>query len=129
MTDARIPHILIVEDGQDVALALQIVMESAGYRVSMAGDVAGAIALASAEPIDLMLLDLTLPDGSGLDALASLRDAGRPPRITVALTGRDESEVHSRCLAAGCTGIMVKPVPMRALLARVGELLGPAHPQ
>ena len=123
MTGAQPARVLIVEDGEDVLLALQIVMESAGHAVLTATTCAEAIAVASETPIDVMLLDLTLPDGDGLSALTTLREDGHAPRTTLALTGRDGSDVYNRCLQAGCADVLVKPVPMRALMARVTEAI------
>jgi CheY-like chemotaxis protein len=57
-----------------------------------------------------MLLDLTLPDGDGLLVLERLHTDGAAPRVTVAVTGRDEPEVRARCLAAGCHDVLVKPI-------------------
>ncbi len=118
------PHILIVEDSEDVVLALQLVMEAGGHEVSTAMTVADAVRVGSRSAVDVLLLDLTLPDGDGLEVLSGLAAAGCTPRHTIALTGRDEFEVRDRCLEAGCGEVMVKPVPMRALMTRVQELVG-----
>lgn len=117
-------HVLIVEDSEDVAAALQVVMEAAGHAVSTAGTVEAAVRIAEATPVDVMLLDLTLPDGDGLDVLRRLAHARHRPRHVIALTGRDESEVRDRCLTTGCGEVMLKPVPVRTLVGRVAELVG-----
>ena len=109
-------HVLVVEDSQLVAEAMRVLFESADRRVSTAGSIAEALAVAHAEPANLVLLDLTLPDGDGLSLVAPLLAAGC--ETVVALTGRDESEVRAKCLAAGCADVLVKPVPTRELLAR-----------
>lgn len=110
-------HVLIVEDNAVVASAMRILLEDAGHTVSEAGSVAGAVGAvqASIQTPDLVLLDLTLPDGDGLSVLSALRDIGREPRITVAVTGRDDPAVRARCLAAGCREVLLKPVPAREL--------------
>lgn len=120
------PHVLIVEDSEDVVLALQLVMEAGGNEVSTATSVEEAVRVGSASPVDVLLLDLTLPDGDGLDVLARLAALGCSPRHVIALTGRDEFEVRDRCLACGCGEVMVKPVPVRDLMQRVRELVGVA---
>jgi DNA-binding response OmpR family regulator len=68
-----------------------------------------------------VLLDLTLPDGEGLDLVAPLKEAGC--KAVVALTGHDDPETRTRCLAAGCADVLVKPVPARQLVARAAEWL------
>ena len=116
-------RVLIVEDSEDVVEALQIVMESAGHYVRTATTVADAVREAQADAVDVMLLDLTLPDGDGLDVLRTLDAARHRPRHTIALTGRDDPAVREACLAAGCGEVLIKPVPIRDLLRRVGELV------
>ena len=111
-------HVLIVEDSFDVANAYRILFEAKGYRVSLADRVLAAVELALTDPVDFMLLDLTLPDGSGLDVLDALRGGGLPT-TTVALTGHDDAAIRRRCLDAGCTEVLVKPVSPRELLAKM----------
>lgn len=114
-------HVLIVEDSALVVGALRLLLEEAGFRISAAHTVSEALTTARAGRPDLMLLDLTLPDGDGLAVLGALRASGAAPRVTVALTGRDEPETHARCLAAGCRAVLVKPI---APLALAGQLRG-----
>ncbi len=112
-------RVLLVEDNSLVTDALTVLLESAGHEVRVAGTAADAVARGTESPPQLLLLDLTLPDGDGLDVLARLREAGSPPTLAVALTGHDDRAVRARCLAAGCRDVLVKPVPARELLARV----------
>jgi DNA-binding response OmpR family regulator len=112
-------HLLLVEDSALVTDALRILFEGVGHRVRVASTVAAAIAACERERPDVMLLDLTLPDGDGLRVLAGLRDSHARPRITAAMTGRDEPAVRDRCLAAGCAEVLVKPVPTRELLRKI----------
>jgi len=114
----RTRHVLVVEDNVDVGEAFRVLFESTGRRVSVVHTVADALATARAESVDLMLLDLTLPDGTGFDILEQLRVEGMRPRVSVALTGRDEPDVVRRCYALGCEAVLVKPVPARELLRR-----------
>jgi len=115
------PHILIVDDSALVTGALRLLFEESGYDVSVAGTVREAVDAGTTRGVDVMLLDLTLPDGDGLSVVMSLRDRGAEPRVTAALTGRDAAEVHSRCVAAGCRAVLVKPVPIADLITRVRE--------
>lgn len=112
-------RVLLVEDHALVVDALTILLESGGHEVRAAGSVADAVACATASAVDVLLLDLTLPDGHGLDVLDRLRAADALPAIAVALTGHDDPEVVERCRAAGCAEVLLKPVPARELLARV----------
>ena len=114
---------LIVEDSALVTSALRILFEETGRRVTVAHSVQEAIAAGKKDPPDLLLLDLTLPDGSGLDVASSLSKFGVEPKATVALTGRDDPESLQRCSDAGITAVMVKPVPAKELLRRATEWL------
>jgi DNA-binding response OmpR family regulator len=111
-------HVLIVEDNELVTGALRIVFETTGRRVSVAHSVAEATTLAIADPPDLLLLDLKLPDGDGLEVARQLAKRGVKPRATVALTGRDDRDSLERCRQMGCTDVLVKPVPTAELLQK-----------
>ena len=115
------PHLLIVDDSAAVTGALRILFEETGHDVSVAGSIRDAISVAKSRAVDVMLLDLTLPDGDGLTALARMRDEEVAPRVTAALTGRAEPETAARCTAAGCAAVLVKPVPIAELLRKVRE--------
>jgi two-component system OmpR family response regulator len=103
---------------------LRILFEETGRRVTVAHSVAEAIAAATSDPPDLVLLDLSLPDGDGLEVARSLKQRGVQAKAVVALTGRDDAASRERCSAAGITEVMVKPVPTRELLRRASEWLG-----
>jgi len=111
--------VLIVEDHELAADAMCQMFDAMGYRTRIAGTVATAVAACREQTVDLMLLDMSLPDGSGLDVLATLRPGGPTPRVTVALTGHDDAALQARCMEAGCVAVMIKPVSPRALIAKV----------
>jgi two-component system KDP operon response regulator KdpE len=113
-----LPHVLVAEDNTLVADAMRLLFEETGHRVTTAGTIADVVRAASDDPVDLMLLDLGLADGDGLDVLDQLRAREALPRVRVALTGRDEPEVIERCKAAGCREVLLKPVPVGELLRK-----------
>ena len=117
------PLVLIVDDSPHVTGPLRILFEETGRRVSLATSVAEAVESCSNERPDLMLLDVTLPDGDGLEVLAQLAGSSSAPTVTVALTGHDDEQTVLRCRAAGCHDVLLKPVPVRELLRRAGEWL------
>lgn len=119
-------HVLVVEDNELVSSALRILFESANHRLSVAASVAETLTIAEHDPPDLVLLDLTLPDGDGLGAVPPLLHSGC--RAIVVLTGHDDLETRARCLAAGCSEVLVKPVPSRELLAKSATLLESSRP-
>jgi DNA-binding response OmpR family regulator len=115
-------HVLLVEDSEPVTSAMRILIEAAGFRFTSADSVADAIARGTVDPAQLVLLDLTLPDGEGLSAIHLLRAAGCGQ--FVALTGHDDAATRQRCLDAGCMDVLVKPVPARALMGKLAGWLG-----
>ena len=115
-------RLLIVEDSAIVASALRLLFEESGYDVDVAATVKDAIATATASTPDVMLLDLTLPDGDGLAILERLRADDHAPRSTIALTGHDDDELRERCIDAGCVDVLLKPVPIARLVALVRSL-------
>lgn len=117
------PHILVVEDSELVTSAFKILLEDAGYVVTDAATIDSAVAAARANPVDVMLLDLTLPDGDGLLALARMRECGTLPRITLAMTGDDKAETRRRCLDSGCSEVLIKPVSIRELRDTISRYL------
>jgi CheY-like chemotaxis protein len=106
-----------------VTEALAVLLGATGHRTRAAGTVADAIRVAREEAPDVALIDLTLPDGDGLEIVRTLAAEGRAPRAAVALTGHDDPETAERCLAAGCRAVLVKPVRPAVLLASMREWL------
>ena len=116
-------RILIVEDSPLVTDAFSVLFTEAGYDVAVAGTVADAIARAGDKPVDVMLLDLTLPDGDGVEVMEALRQQARLPRATLAMTGHSDTASRRSCIEAGCADVLVKPVPIRELLRQIERLL------
>lgn len=89
----------------------------------MAGSVAEATQVILDTRPDLVLLDLTLPDGDGFSVLRRVGDMEPRRPVVVVLTGHDDPELADRCRDLGCRDILVKPVPPRVLLKKVGQWL------
>jgi DNA-binding response OmpR family regulator len=107
---------LIVEDNEHVTTALQILLETVPWRVSVADSVGAALAVTKSDPPSVALLDLTLPDGDGLSLVTPLKNSGA--KKIVVLTGHDDRDTRQRCLDAGCSDVLVKPVSVRDLIDR-----------
>ena len=121
-----LPHVLVAEDNTLVADAMRLLFEETGHRVTTAGTIVDVVHAAASDPVDLLLLDLGLADGDGLDVLDQLRARDAMPRVSVALTGRDEPDVIARCRAAGCREVLLKPVPVGEMLRKSREWLNGA---
>jgi CheY-like chemotaxis protein len=109
--------VLLVEDSDAIRDAFTILLEDAGYAVLGAETGAAALRLAEERVPDLVLLDMGLPDMTGLEVVRRLKAAPQTAGIAVvALTGRDEEADRRACLAAGCAAYIVKPVNTQKLV-------------
>ena len=117
-------HILVVEDSELVTDAFRVLLEGSGYRVSDAATRDEAVSIAARDPVDLMLLDLTLSDGDGLEALTAMQASGTEPGATLVMTGDDHPATRERCLAAGCTDVLIKPVSILELRRVIERHIG-----
>lgn len=113
-------HILFVEDHEDTARVLGRILRNAGFEVSHAGTMAEARALAASRRFDLLVSDLGLPDGSGLDLMKFLRDVHGMKGIALSGFGTDEDVAAS--IAAGFTAHLTKPVDWERLRAEIEKL-------
>jgi DNA-binding response OmpR family regulator len=116
-------QILLVEDSELVTEALSLLLRASGHRVRVAGTVAEAQAAIDDAVPEVVLLDLSLPDGSGLEVARRIRDGSAPnPPVVLAMTGHDSPEVATACIQAGCRAVLVKPVASRELRAVLDAL-------
>ena len=124
MTVTANHRILLVEDDSLLRHAFRLLLEDAGYMIREAGTAGEAIAEATSQAPDLVLLDLGLPDAPGLDVARTLRQhqATRDTPI-IALTGRVGAEEKAECLQAGCTSYLAKPIEPKILVKRLAEFL------
>jgi len=123
MTDARV---LVVDDEPGLVRALAINLRSSGWEVATAPDGARALDLAATWHPDVVLLDLGLPDISGLDVIAGIRGWSRVP--IVVLSARQHGEDKVDALDAGADDYVTKPFAMNELLARLRAAVRRAAP-
>lgn len=120
--------ILVVEDDHELAGGLQRDLKRAGFAIDLTDSAIDAAHLGSEALYDLIVLDLGLPDGAGLDVLRSWRAAGNPVPVLI-LTARDAWYERVDGFKAGADDYLGKPFHTEELLARVGALLRRAHQQ
>jgi CheY-like chemotaxis protein len=111
------PHrILVVDDNVDAAESLAVLLRLEGHEVRVACDGPAALAAAQADPPEMMVLDLGMPEMDGFEVAQRLR--GLPATrgtLLVALTGWAQEEDRRRCYEAGFDGHLSKPVEWEAL--------------
>ena len=119
----RIKHvqILLVEDHEDTARVLGRILRNAGFDVSHAGTLADARALASGRRFDLLVSDLGLPDGSGLELMKQLRETHGMQGIALSGFGTEDDVAAST--AAGFAAHLTKPVDWERLRAEIERIV------
>ncbi len=116
MTDVP-PALLVVEDEPQMRKFLRASLDAHGYRVIEAETVKDAVRLATDHKPDLVLLDLGLPDGDGIELTRALREWTSAPIIVISARGREEDKVEA--LDAGADDYLTKPFGVRELHARI----------
>ncbi len=117
--------VLIVDDDQITVLALSAALRKQGYATAAAADASMAPTVARKEMPDLIILDMGLPGGNGLQLLKNLKSL-LPLACTpvIMLTGNDSQELAREALAAGAEAFFVKPPDAGQFLATVKQTLG-----
>ncbi len=112
--------VLLVEDEVDLVTSLSYSLEAAGYQVRSALDGTAALRLATAQPPDIVLLDLMLPDISGLEVCRRIRASGQTSQpIVIMVTARGEEVDRVVGFEVGADDYLVKPFSVRELLLRM----------
>ena len=120
--------ILIIEDNERNLKLVRDVLQFNGFRTAEARTAEDGLALASASPPDLVLLDLQLPGIDGMEAFRQLR--GSPPTAgvpVVAVTALAMKDDRERVLRAGFDGYLEKPISVRELASQVRAFLTAAE--
>lgn len=115
------PKILIVDDEEQIRLFLRITLKAAGYDSLEAANGRAAIEACTGKKPDLMLLDLGLPDVSGIDVLRAVRVWTQLPIIVLSVRADEEDKVSA--LDAGANDYVQKPFSTAELLARIRACL------
>lgn len=118
------PLVLLVEDEPQVRRFLRTLLAARGYGLVEAETAAAGLSLASTHAPDLVLLDLGLPDGDGVEVTRRLREWTQTPIIVLSARDREGDKVEA--LDAGANDYLTKPFGANELLARVRVALRPA---
>ena len=110
-------RVLVVDDEVQILRALRTTLRGAGYEVDTADTAEGALATAALRPPDAVILDLVLPDGTGVEVCRELRKWSAAPVIVLSAVGDEDQKVAA--LDAGADDYVTKPVGVDELLARL----------
>ena len=115
------PTLLVVEDDAGVRNLIATTLEAHGYRHVCAATGRAAIAAATSQAPDIVLLDLGLPDMDGVEVVKSVRSWSQMPIIVVSARTEDADKI--RALDAGADDYLTKPFSVGELLARIRTTL------
>jgi two-component system cell cycle response regulator DivK len=115
-------NVLYIEDNPDNMMLVQRALEARGYRLLKAANGLDGVATAETEQVDLILLDINLPDIDGYEVARRLRSSSKRELNSVpiiAITANALKGDAEKALDAGCDVYMSKPINIRELWARV----------
>ena len=115
-------NILYIEDNPDNMMLVKRALESRGYKLAEAVDGLSGVAAAESKEVDLILLDINLPDIDGYEVARRLRASEKPALAyipIIAITANALKGDAEKALSAGCDVYMSKPINIRELWARV----------
>jgi PAS domain S-box-containing protein len=119
------PLILLVEDNQANTDTISCYLETRGYRLILATNGQEAIDLVQSQLPDLILMDIQMPGMDGLEAIQHIRANGQAQVPIIALTALAMSGDREKCLAAGATEYLTKPIKLKQLAVTIQHLLLP----
>ena len=123
MTTSPHPRLLVVDDEPDLRTLYELSLVREGYDVECASTVTEAWAMLQNQPYQLLITDMRLPDGTGLDLLRKLEQAGRHEKAVV-ITAYGSAENAVEALKAGAYDYLTKPVDLKQFRAVVASALG-----
>ena len=123
MGDAK--RVLVVDDDRDLCDLLSDFLAGEGYAVRRAYTGQDAIDSARESPPDAVLLDLRLPDGSGVHVGRALRDAARPRDVAIVIISGDRAAIARSAAEVGAHSVLEKPFSLVSVEAALRAALGP----
>lgn len=115
-------RILLIDDDDQVCATLESLILRLGHECMTALTLAQGLQIVRDTPLDLVFLDVRLPDGNGLDALGLIRSQPHPPEVIV-LTGQGDPEGAELAIQGGVWDYLVKPSPIRQIKDTVRRAL------
>jgi len=111
------PHVLVIDDEPQILRAMRTILAAKRFRVTTASRGEEGLALAAAQPPDLIILDLSLPDLDGIEVCSRIREWSQVPIIVLSVRDAEKDKVAA--LDRGADDYLTKPFGIEELLARV----------
>jgi len=121
-------QVLVAEDSRTNQVLINLLLERLGLQVTIAEDGKETVEKALAQPFDLILMDIQMPNMNGYDATKILRKKGLTTPI-VALTAHAMKGDDEKCIAAGCNDYLSKPINQKKLVKTLSKYLAAADEQ
>ena len=123
----RSEKILIVEDDSKIAMALALRLKAAGYQTVLAFDAVLGLSAAIRTPPDLVLMDVSIPGGNGLDLAEKIQKLLPEPPLVICLTASKQPALRQKAQELGLAGFFEKPYEAEELMAAIQNALQSRH--
>ncbi len=115
--------VAVCDDNTPLVQMMRHFLDKKGYEVLTAGDGAEGLALVHANPVDVLLLDLEMPQMDGLTVLQKLKDAAGKRPYTIVISAQETASIRDRAASLGADEVWRKPFTVASLLSRLGDLI------
>jgi CheY-like chemotaxis protein len=122
MENNRHRRILLIDDDVFIVRLLSLILTKSEYEIISARNGKDAIAILSEQPVDIIIVDLMMPEMDGLAFLHWLRQEANLTTPTLVLTGMVTPDTEKQVMAAGATGLIYKPIKVSDLLPKIIQL-------
>jgi len=118
----RPASVLLVDDNRTLCKTMSYILERKGYEVQIAGDGDAAIERVKEQAFDLILMDIKMPDLSGVETYRRIKDI-RPDITVLMMTAYAVPDLVQAALREGAIAVIYKPFDMEDLLKKIGQLV------
>ena len=123
-------HVLIADDDPNILMVFSAFLKSEPFTIEVAADGRAALEKVSGRVPGLIIMDMDMPVMNGYEAASAIRAVHSAEALPIiGVTGHDDADAERKCLDAGCTSYLAKPVKRAALLQAVGAALGTRRPK
>jgi CheY-like chemotaxis protein len=124
-----VTRLLIVDDDPNILMMFSAFLKSEPFTLELAADGREAVEKVSAQVPALVIMDMDMPVMNGYEAATAIRAVHSAEALPIiGVTGHDDADAERKCLDAGCTSYLAKPVKRAALVGAVGTALGARRP-